>query len=234
MIATHRPADGRPDRSLRSFRAWAVLLFVLIGGLTLDIWSKYATFEYVAGEPVELNRDRILQNGDHNPIPRHEGRTVLPGGLLDFRLVINHGAVFGIGQEQRGFFIAFTAIAIVVGLFAFAMMTTPGQWLAHIGIGLVLAGGIGNLYDRIVYGVVRDFLHMLPDWHLPFGLTWFGGAREVFPWVFNIADVLLLTGMALLLFHFYRIESQHNGESKADRAGTEADEGRAHSNAAAE
>ncbi len=215
MSEASRPHVGRPVRSLHSPRAWIVLIVVIAAGLGLDIWTKYWAFEHVAGVPVELDRERLIDNAEYNPIPRHEGQTVLPAGLLDFRLVINHGAVFGIGQEQRGFFIAFTVLATAIGIFAFAAMTSTRQWLAHIGIGLVLAGGIGNLYDRIVYGVVRDFLHMLPDWHLPFGLTWFGGASQVFPWVFNIADVLLLAGMAMLLIHVYRVEARQKAEQQA-------------------
>jgi lipoprotein signal peptidase len=53
---------------------------------------------------------------------------------------------------------------------------------------------------------VRDFLHMLPRWNLPFGLAWPGGATEVFPWVFNVADVSLLLGLALLYLHSRREE----------------------------
>jgi hypothetical protein len=41
---------------------------------------------------------------------------------------------------------------------------------------------------------------MTPRWELPFGLRWPGGSPELFPWVFNVADVLLLAGMAILLF----------------------------------
>jgi signal peptidase II len=71
---------------------------------------------------------------------------------------------------------------------------------SHIAIGLILAGGLGNLYDRMVFGAVRDFLHMLPGWELPNGWMWPGNTTsEVFPWVFNVADVLLLAGMALFV-----------------------------------
>ena len=47
---------------------------------------------------------------------------------------------------------------------------------------------------------MRDFLHMLPEWQLPMGWHWPGnGNGDVFPWVFNIADVMLLAGMALFV-----------------------------------
>ena len=42
---------------------------------------------------------------------------------------------------------------------------------------------------------------MLPRWDLPWGMHWPGGSSEVFPWVFNVADVMLLVGMGLLLVH---------------------------------
>jgi signal peptidase II len=71
---------------------------------------------------------------------------------------------------------------------------------SHVAIGLILAGGIGNLYDRIIYGAVRDFLHMLPGWSLPNGWRWPGTATgDVFPWVFNVADVMLLCGMGIFI-----------------------------------
>ena len=71
---------------------------------------------------------------------------------------------------------------------------------------MILAGGMGNLYDRIAFSVVRDFLHMFPGGKLPFDWHWPGGSTELFPWVFNVADLLLLVGMTLLLLHINKRE----------------------------
>lgn len=196
---------GAPDHAgtLRSPTAWLGLLLPLLLALVVDLSTKRWSFATVAGRPVVLVREEIVDNFDYR-LPAHDGVRVLPFDLLDFRLVLNHGAVFGIGDGQRSVFILFTLLAAAGGLWAFARWTGPKDHLAHVGLGLVLAGGIGNLYDRIVFGAVRDFLHMLPRWHLPFGLRWPGGSPEVFPWIFNVADVCLLAGMGLLLIALRR------------------------------
>ena len=201
------PIKSRPiKRAFRSPLAWLFLLGILSAGLTFDLVSKSWTFEHVARRPVQLDRKRLLAEPDYNPIPSHSGIRILPWGLLELQLVFNRGAVFGIGPNKRFFFIGFTVAALAVGLFVFGRLTSSRHWLAHLAIGLVLAGGIGNLHDRIVYGVVRDFLHMLPGYRLPFGATWPGGSPELFPWVFNVADAMLLAGMGLLLLHMSRLE----------------------------
>lgn len=123
----------------------------------------------------------------------------MPADLLDFRLVLNSGAVFGIGAHQRWFFVTFSAVAIAVAVWIFGWRTNVRDHLLHIGIALILAGAIGNLWDRLMFGRVRDFLHMLPGWKLPFGLAWPGGNAEMWPWIFNVADVMLLAGMAVVL-----------------------------------
>ena len=153
-----------------------------------------------------IDRPTLLADPGYNPIPFHRGQRALPWNLLDFRLVINRGAVFGIGADQRFLFIVFTCGALAAGLLIFAWRTQARHRLAHVALALILAGGLGNLYDRIVFGVVRDFLHMLPRRHLPFGWRWPGGSTELFPWVFNVADVMLLTGMVLLMIHVNRME----------------------------
>ena len=97
--------------------------------------------------------------------------------------------------------------------------------MAHIAVGLILAGGLGNLFDRIVIGVVRDFLHMLPGWPLPFKWKYpatLGGGTEIFPWVFNVADVMLLTGMALLMLHINRVEHRRKVVESAAESKTAA------------
>lgn len=194
----------------RSRGAWCTLLAVTILGLAIDLGSKAWAFRTVAGEPVELQYDEIVGNPSYR-LPWHNGVHVLPADLLDFRLVLNHGAVFGLGQQKRGVFIAFTAIAVIAAVGVFGWWTTAGARLAHVGIGLVLAGGLGNLYDRLLFGAVRDFLYMTPRWHLPWGLRWPGGSDELFPWVFNVADMLLLAGMAILLLTANRPEAKSAG-----------------------
>lgn len=200
-------------------RAWGVLVGVLVASLALDLWSKSWSFEHVAGYPIVLPDREVVADPSYR-LPFHEGMRVLPGSLLDFHLVLNRGAVFGIGQQQRWLFVCFSVLAVVVGLWIFARWTRERMTLAHVGIALVLAGGLGNLYDRLFVGAVRDFLHMLPRWNLPLGLSWPGGATEVFPWVFNVADVSLLVGLGLLYLHSRR-EEKRAARAKARSAETD-------------
>jgi lipoprotein signal peptidase len=87
----------------------------------------------------------------------------------------------------------------------FAAWTKPKDAMAHAAIGLLISGGLGNLYDRIVYACVRDFLHPLPGAVMPFGwrmpLT---GGREIWPYVSNIADLWLLVGIGMLMWYLWR------------------------------
>jgi signal peptidase II len=218
----------------RSARAWTLLLVVLVLGLVLDLASKEWAFRTVAGDPVELSYEPVVDGSF--TIPWHPGVQAIAPDLLDFRLVLNRGAVFGIGQGRRFAFVAFTMIAIGVAIAVFGWWTRSRSWIAHLAIGLILAGGLGNLYDRVAVGAVRDFLHMLPRRELPMGISWPGGSTEVFPWVFNIADVELLAGMALLLIHVQLADRRERllstttpdsdpAESKpADAARSEADQ----------
>ncbi|MFO0873830.1 MAG: signal peptidase II [Phycisphaerales bacterium] len=102
------------ESSLRSPAAWARLLIALALALTVDLWSKHWAFETVAGRPVALHREQIVDNFDFR-LPFHDGIRVLPADLLDFRLVLNHGAVFGIGDGARLIFIGFTIVAALAG-----------------------------------------------------------------------------------------------------------------------
>lgn len=170
--------------------------------LALDLVSKYLAFQHVAGSPVIVDRQEVLALAAQSPrliqtvIPPHTPVRVVPG-LLDFTLVLNPGAVFGMGAGRRVFFIAFTGVAIAFSLWMFHAWTRPRDRAAHIAIALLIAGGLGNLYDRIVYACVRDFIHPLPGLQLPFGWSLMG-SREVWPWVSNVADLFLLIGIGML------------------------------------
>jgi signal peptidase II len=91
--------------------------------------------------------------------------------------------VFGIGQGKVSFFLAFSVLAM--GLITWVFVTSRrNQIYLQIALGLILAGALGNMYDRAVFGAVRDFLMFTVKWY---------------PWIFNIADVLLCVGVPLLV-----------------------------------
>jgi len=71
----------------------------------------------------------------------------------------------------------------------FVMTKTEMNRLFLAGICFVIGGGMGNLYDRILYGSVTDFLH------IDFVVFQTG--------VFNIADVSIMLGMVMILTHLY-------------------------------
>ncbi|MEM8835718.1 MAG: signal peptidase II [Planctomycetota bacterium] len=200
--ATIRPA-------WRSRRAWTMLLLLATIGLAADLVSKHIAFERVAGTPVHVLKSEVeaaVRTGGPAVaalIPPHEETRVIPG-VLSFKLVLNTGAVFGAGQGKRWLFVVFTGVAFVFALWLFALRTDARDRVAHVAIALVLAGGLGNLYDRLRYACVRDFIHPLPGWRLPFGLRWPGGSDELWPYVSNVADKLLLIGIGVLLVVLWR------------------------------
>lgn len=195
-----------PARSSRS--AWVVMLVSLVVGLVSDLATKHWAFERVAGMPVLVDRDAVLELMRQEPrsigrlIPPHDPVVVVPGGL-ELTLVLNPGAVFGMGPGQRWFFKAFTLVAIGFSLSMFWAWMRRGDRAAQAAIGLLVAGGLGNLYDRWVYGCVRDFLQPLPGWRWPSGWQPFG-TREIWPYVSNVADAWLIVGIAVLFVYLWR------------------------------
>jgi signal peptidase II len=196
-----------PPSAARSPAAWALLIAVTAAGAAIDLASKHLAFARIAGAPVAVHREHVLAlaPGQLNAalIPPHEPVVVLPW-ILEFKLLLNPGAVFGVGPGQRWFFVAFTLLAIAAAIYMFARWTTPRHRLTHVALGLILAGGLGNLYDRLVHGCVRDFLHPLPNVPMPFGLAWPTGETDLWPWVSNVADAFLLIGIGVLMVKLWR------------------------------
>lgn len=202
-------STAMPRLAGSSKTAWAVLIVAAVLSLVADLVTKEIAFLTVADTPVVITRAEVLEASRQDPrhigvlVPVHEAVTVVPH-LLEFTLVLNPGAVFGVGAGQRWFFIGFTAVALLFGLWMFSKWTTERDRASHIAIGMVLGGGLGNLYDRVVFACVRDFIHPLPGVKFPFGLKPFGNRGEIWPYVSNVADALLLVGIGILLVFLWR------------------------------
>lgn len=202
------PAAAQFVPAVRCGRAWAVLLVATLLALAADLVTKNIAFRTIADGPVVVTREDVLEVGPSRLgalIPIHEPVVIVPY-LLEFKLVLNAGAVFGAGQGKRWFFITFTLAALGFAVWLFARWTHARDTVAHVAIALVLAGGLGNLYDRLRFACVRDFLHPLPTANLPFGLAWPSGERALWPYVSNVADAFLLVGIALLMWRLWRTD----------------------------
>jgi signal peptidase II len=112
---------------------------------------------------------------------------VLP--VFDLTLLYNKGAACSFlaneGGWQRWFF-TFIAVGVSAILTIWLMKLKPSEKLLSAALALVIGGALGNLYDRLVYGHVIDFIHVHWD-------------HNYFP-EFNIADSAISLGAAMLLY----------------------------------
>jgi signal peptidase II len=188
---------------------WLFWLLATVG-LAGDQYSKYALFShlYNGGEGGAIV---IWPDHFHIAVARFKPQTDTSTGLLHFlRTVggcerlphVNEGALFGIGQGQNLIFGGVSVIAAVFIIGWSLRETARRDWFLSIALGLILSGTLGNLYDRLVFDGVRDFLH------------WF----KWYDWpVFNVADVCLVTGAAMLLLEaFFRQPSEQAAVSAAN------------------
>ena len=201
--------SSQPAAGLGS--GWAVAIFAVLAivGLVVDLWTKRVTFdpEFIPG-----------------------ARRPIGGGWATFELTtsFNEGALFGVGQGLTWLF-ALLSLVAVAGVF-FWLFWLGGRssiWLS-IALGLILAGTLGNLYDRAgchgeVYpdGTVRagETRYAVRD----FLLFTFGrpgtrmGQRYHYP-VFNFADAFLVTGAIMLVLKSFRAEEGEEDESSTSSA----------------
>lgn len=189
-------------------RSYRVLLWTLaVLGLLADQGSKYGVFAWLHG--VESHTYALFQTEPEARFfavvpPNEETRHLQRGFFLEVAFEpepdaqgrpvphVNHGALFGFLREHKT---AANAVFAVISLLAAAAIvlwslhkkTAQDRWLC-VALGLILAGTLGNFFDRVMFNGVRDFLHW--NYH--------------FDWpVFNIADCCLVVGASLLLIQAF-------------------------------
>lgn len=118
-------------------------------------------------------------------LPYGQNQPVVPG--FDLLLVYNTGAAFSFLSEAGGWqrwILAGISLSVSTGIAVWLWRLPKHQLLLGFALTLILAGALGNLYDRIVFGHVIDFISVyFLDWRFA---------------TFNIADAAISTGAALL------------------------------------
>ena len=138
--------------------------------------------------------DRITKHIVARQLPNGQTFTVIPG-IFRISDVHNTGAAFSMFAENaspttvRNILIAFSAVAVFMLL---GMLWRVGRVLSvtSVALALILGGAFGNLYDRIRYHYVIDFLEVrIIHYHWP---------------DFNVADSCIVIGACLLLIEIFR------------------------------
>lgn len=163
--------------------------------------------------PAVLILDRITKLWAEDALAGGRQIEVIEG-LLDLTLAYNTGAAFGmrIGDDSRWFFIpvTFVALGLLVLLYRQA---ERGDHLRLVALSFVIAGALGNLYDRIFIeeGVV-DFIGPvnLGFWNFP---------------IFNVADISITCGAVLLAISFWQEERRERGAARSGGSGGTAEAG---------
>jgi signal peptidase II len=146
------------------------IFFLSLPLYALDQWTKQLILRFIS--------------------PDEPGRTVIPN-FFTLVNVTNTGAAFGSFRNNNTFFIGISSIAFLVVLVLLLRRRLRDLW-RDVSLALLLAGIMGNLTDRFLYGHVIDFL--LFDLHIPYAHPW--------P-AFNVADSCISIAVVLFIIHSF-------------------------------
>jgi len=110
--------------------------------------------------------------------------------VLTFTYVHNTGAAWGIFSNKPRLLVGF--ICVLMALLVFYLIKyKDASKLEKTSIYLIMAGGIGNLLSRVIYGFVVDFIDI-----------------QIIP-VFNVADISICVGCGLLMLYVLFFDKEH-------------------------
>ena len=145
----------------------------------------------------QLTKQWILRS-----ISLYDARSVVPD-FFNLVNVPNTGAAFGSFKGNNTFFVVISLIALVVVTILLVRHRRSDLW-RDVSLALLLAGILGNLTDRLLYGHVVDFL--LFNLHIRFADPW--------P-AFNVADSCISIAVVLFIIHSFRTEKAQGRDARA-------------------
>ena len=172
---------------------WGLALFAV----TTDLTTKYVVFRWLDRDGAGGQHDvwaghfMLIAQNSGQPIESESWRGSLQAYNGTTLPHVNNGALFGIGNSYPGFANNFFAVVSVLAAGAIAVWSRrviqSRDAVLASALGLILGGTLGNLFDRLIFHGVRDFLYY-------YWINW--------P-VFNFADCCLVSGAGLLLLQAF-------------------------------
>lgn len=110
---------------------------------------------------------------------------IILSNFLSLNLVWNKGIAFGLFSIQNSNLYNSLTIFISIVIIIVFFLSIKARGMEKLAYSFIVGGGIGNLYDRVVFKKVVDFI----DFHIN-GLHWF---------IFNVADIFITLGIIFML-----------------------------------
>ncbi|QGU95129.1 signal peptidase II [Clostridium bovifaecis] len=109
---------------------------------------------------------------------------------FSFQYLENRGAAFGIFQGKT-FLLSLVTLIVLLGMIYYLIKYKPSSKFTRVSLALIISGALGNLYDRIIYKYVVDFIlvHYKDIYYFP---------------TFNVADMLVVVGTIALAISILR------------------------------
>ncbi|HSK02084.1 MAG TPA: signal peptidase II [Kofleriaceae bacterium] len=204
------PASEKAAAKARGVLAGKWAVFWIVAGLSLaadqatKIWARAELPVLEVARMSSATPDCDIPD-DLVPPEKNRGSkcvgvaTPVIDSFWHWRLSMNQGSAFGLFSGRTGarIFLSIVGVAAVFGMLWMLRKSRADQKILHWALAFVAGGAVGNLIDRVYYGVVTDFIL----WHV--GDYRAGPHEGLGRWehewpVFNIADVVLVVGVGLM------------------------------------
>ena len=143
---------------------------------------------------LSISLDQISKIWVRNNFESYNETNII-GDIFTLIKVENTGAFLGMGSElseiPRVFLLIILPVVVLISITIYTYIDKTLDKISIIGFSLIIGGGIANIFDRIVYGSVTDFLYIN-----------LGGIFKT--GIFNIADLSVTTGMILILISSFK------------------------------
>ena len=117
--------------------------------------------------------------------------------FLNFNLVWNSGIAFGLFSFNEQFYYNVITLVIIIITLVILFFAINSSGVERIGFSIILGGSLGNIFDRLYYAAVVDFI----DIHIN-NIHWF---------IFNVADIFISLGVIILIsVELLKKKNEHN------------------------
>ncbi len=131
--------------------------------------------------------DRILKVAVQNSFMPGESVAIIPN-VFHLTYVLNPGAAFGLLAGKTWIFIVAAILSVGVIFYVNHQLDRDDRW-TKLALGMIGTGALGNLYDRIVYGHVIDYVDV-----------------RIWSYIFNFADAMIVVGVGILMLNLLLTE----------------------------